>query len=162
MAKTAWRRIGRLNGSDAGRMAKPVWVCAHCRCWHTDRDAKGKLIKPFACQFCHRVDFDYFHSSGEAQTWAKLHLRQKAGEIRNLRRQVKKDLLTVGRNGLACVWGYADIDFAFEELTDGQWFSVLMDHKPSAGMSPDAALKFRCLESMGFPVRIATEKNGEV
>lgn len=161
MAHTAWRRIGRLNGSDAGRMAKPVWVCAECRCWHTDRDGKGKLIKPLQCSFCGRVDFDYFHSSGEAQTWAKLHLRQKAGLIRNLRRQVKKDLLTVGRNGLARIWGYADIDFAYDELRDGEWLPVLADHKPSAGMSPDASLKFRCLEAMGFPVRILTE-NGEV
>jgi len=161
MAGTAWRRIGRLNGSDAGRTAKPVWLCEACRCWHTDRDAKGKLIKPLACKFCGRFQFDYFHSSGEAQTWAKLHLRQKAGLIRNLRRQVKKDLLTVGKNGLACVWGHADIDFAYDELVGEEWISVLADHKPAQGASPDAVLKFRCLEAMGFPIRILTE-NGEV
>lgn len=160
MAK-AWRRISRLNGSDAGKMAKPVWLCAACRCWHSDRDAAGKLIKPMQCQFCGRFEFDYFHSSGEAQTWCKLHLRQKAGLIRNLRRQVKKDLLTVGKNGLACVWGYADIDFAFEELQGDHWVDVLMDHKPSAGASPDSVLKFRCLEAQGTPVRLTTE-NGEI
>lgn len=157
----SWRRIGRLNGSEAGKMAKPVWLCVHCRCWHDDRDSNGKLLKPIECKFCHRFEFDYFQSSGEAQTWCKLHLRQKAGLIRNLRRQVRMDLLTVGRLGMACVWGHADIDFGFEELRDGEWFPALADHKPSIGASPDAVLKFRCLEAMGFPVRILTE-NGEV
>lgn len=161
MAKTAWRRIGRLNGSDAGAKAKPVYLCAACRCWHNDRDAKGKLVKPMQCKFCGRFEFDYFMSSGEAQTWCKLHLRQKAGLIRNLRRQVRKELLTVGKNGLACVWGHADIDFGYDELVGEDWLPVLADHKPAQGASPDAVLKFRCLESMGFPIRIITP-DGEV
>lgn len=161
MTGKAWRRIGRVNGSDAGKMAKPVWLCSNCRCWHDDLDKNGKLHKPLECKFCHRFQFDYFMSRGEAETWGKLHQRQKAGEIRNLRRQVRKDLLTVGREGMACVWGYADIDFGYDELQGGEWIPVLADHKPSAGMSPDAALKFRCLEAMGFPIRILTT-HGEV
>lgn len=159
MAGGAWRRMGRVNGSDAGRKAKPVWLCAHCLCWHDDRDLKGKLVKPLECKFCHRIDFDYFHSSGEAQAWALLHRRQRAGEVRNLRRQVKRDLLTVGRQGLACKWGEIILDFDFEERQrDGEWIAVSADYKPSEGMSPDAALKIRCLEAMGTSVRIITAK----
>lgn len=158
----AWKRTGRLNGSDAGRMAKPVWLCSHCRCWHDDRGLDGKLIKPFACKFCGRSEFDYFHSSGEAQAWCALHLRERAGEVRNLRRQVPFDLMTVGRQGLACKWAEIVLDFTYEEVEpDGSWLPVAADYKPAEGMSPDAALKIRCLESMGTPVRIIT-KNGEV
>lgn len=161
MAK-AWRRIGRLNGSDAGRMAKPVWLCANCRCWHNDRDANGKLIKPLHCQFCKLTEFDYFPSTGEAQAWCALHLRQRAGEIRNLRRQVAFDLLTVGKQGLSCVWAQAVLDFTFEEKsTVGDWETVACDYKAASGMAPEAALKFRCLEAQGIPVRIITAK-GEV
>lgn len=156
-----WNRIGRLNGSDAGKMARPVWLCANCRCWHTDVAANGKLIKPLSCKFCGHAFFDYFHSSGEAQAWATLHLRAKAGEVRNLRRQVPIDLLTVGRNGLACVWAQAVLDFAFDELKGGEWVPTLCDFKPHVGISPDAALKLRCLEAMGKPVKLITSQ-GEV
>lgn len=161
MKGQSWRRMGRLNGSDAGKMAKPVWLCSVCRCWHSDRAANGKLVKPFACSFCGRTEFDYFHSSGEASAWCALHLRERAGEVRELRRQVPIDLLTVGPQGLVRVWAQAVLDFAYEELQGGQWVPVLADYKPSEGMSPDAALKIRCLEAMGKPVRIIT-KNGEV
>lgn len=158
----AWKRTGRLNGSDAGRMAKPVWLCQNCRCWHQDRDGAGKLIKPGQCKFCGRMEFDYFHSSGEASAWGMLHLRQRAGLIRNLDRQVALALMTVGKNGLACKWGELVADFTFEELqSDGTWMPVAADFKPTEGMSPDAALKIRCLEAQGTVVRIMT-KDGDV
>jgi hypothetical protein len=158
----SWRRMGRVNGSDAGRMAKPVWLCSNCRCWHDDRDPRtGKLIKPTWCKFCKRPDFDYFHSSGEATCWCNLHLSQKAGEIRNLQRQVTFDLMTIGREGLPTKWAEIIVDYTFDEIRGGEWFPVVADFKPSEGMSPDAALKIRCLEKQGTPVRILT-KNGEV
>lgn len=157
----AWRRTGRLNGSDAGRKAKAVWLCSACRCWHDDRDEKGKLIKPLWCKFCQRPDFDYFHSSGEAKCWAALHQRARAGELRDLKRQVPFDLMTISANGLPRKWGETILDFAFDELRAGEWVPVVADFKPSEGMSPDAALKLRCLEAQGVPVRIITDK-GEV
>lgn len=155
--------MGRLNGSDAARQARPVWLCSVCRCWHDGRDRDtGKLIKPLRCKFCGRTEFDYFHSEGEASAWGTLHLRMKAGELRNLRRQVPFDLMTIGREGIACKWAQIVIDFTFEEeQNDGQWLPIVCDYKPSEGMSPDAALKIRCLEAMGTPVRIIT-KDGEV
>lgn len=157
----SWRRMGRVNGSDAGRKAVPVWLCSNCRCWHDDRNAAGKLIKPLQCKFCGRAEFDYFHSSGEARMWCSLHLRQKAGMIRELRRQVPFDLMTVGRQGLACKWAELVVDFVFDEQDGDTWSRVVADYKPSEGMSPDAALKIRCLEAQGVPVRILT-KDGEI
>lgn len=161
MARKVWNRTGRLNGSDAGRMARPVWLCSNCRCWHTDRDTNNKLLKPVWCKFCQRPEFDYFHSSGEASAWCALHLRVKAGEVRNLRRQVPIDLLTVAKSGMARVWAQAVLDFAYDELVGGEWVAVTADYKPTEGISPDAALKIRCLDAMGIPVRIINS-NGEV
>lgn len=158
----SWKRMKRVNGSDAGRMAKPVWLCSHCRCWHDDRGLDGKLIKPAQCKFCGRMQFDYFHSSGEASAWGMLHQRASAKEIRNLQRQVPFDLMTVGRNGLACKWAELVADFTYDEKQpDGEWLPVVADFKPTEGMSPDAALKIRCLEAMGTSVRIIT-RDGEV
>ncbi len=150
----------RLNGSDAARMARPVYLCANCRTWHNDRSS-GKLVKPLHCVFCGLTEFDYFHSEGEAKTWGTLHLRQRAGEVRNLRRQVPFPLMTIGREGLACKWAELVADFTFDEMRGGEWVPVVADYKPAEGMSPDAALKIRCLEAMGTPVRIIT-KDGEV
>lgn len=157
-ARPGWRRLGRLNGSDAGRLAQPVWLCAACRCSHKDRDDKGKLIKPFSCKFCHRTVFDYFDSTSEAGGWNALWQRVKAGEIRNLRRQVTFDLMTIAPNGLACKWGEARLDYAFDELQGDEWVPVVADWKPSEGPSPDSVLKFRCLAAQGIRVRIMTDK----
>lgn len=157
----SWQRMGRLNGSDAGAMAKPVWLCSNCRCWHEDYDRRGKLLKPTWCKFCSRPDFDHFDSSGEAKCWTALHLRVKAGEIRNLRRQVPFDLKTVDKDDYIVVWAKAYMDFVFEEADGDEWPEIVADFKPAAGMSPYAELKIRCLEAQGVTVRIITE-NGEV
>lgn len=143
----AWRRMGRVNGSDAGRMAHKVYVCCGCGNWHNDK-------KPAQCLACGRMDFDRYDSMGEAKRYATLQLLQRAGEISDLRRQVPLDLLTVGRNGLAVKWGQFIVDAAYVE----NGAQIYEDHKPFAGMSPDAALKIRCLEAQGIKVRIHTEK----
>ena len=156
--RPGWNRMGRLHGSDAGKLAQPVYLCAACRCWHKDRDAKGKLIKPFDCKFCHRTVFDFFDSSGEATGWGQLWQRVKAGEVRNLRRQVPYSLLTMAPNGLAVKWGEAVLDYVFEELQGDDWVTVAADWKPSEGPSPDSVLKFRCLAAQGTRVRIMTDK----
>lgn len=146
-AKRTWQRIGRMNGSDAGRMARKVYICRGCRTWHYDK-------KPGQCLGCGRMDFDRYDSIGEAKRYAALELLQRAGEISDLRRQVPLDLLTVGRNGLAVKWGQFIVDAAYVE----QGVQVWEDFKPAAGMSPDAALKIRCLEAQGIAIRLHTEK----
>lgn len=142
----AWKRFGRVNGSDAGRMARKVYVCCGCRLWHYDK-------KPMQCD-CGRMDFDRYDSIGEAKRYATLQLLQRAGEISELRRQVPLDLLTVGRNGLAVKWGQFIVDAAYVE----KGVQIYEDHKPAAGASPDSVLKIRCLEAQGITIRIHTEK----
>lgn len=143
----AWKRMKRVNGSDAGRMRRMVYVCEGCGLWHYDK-------KPAQCQACGRLDFSRFDSIGEAKQWARYQLLQRAGEISDLRRQVKLDLLTVGPKGLPCVWGHMLVDFAFKEKGVQRY----SDYKPVEGPSPDAVLKIRCLESQGIIVSIVTSK----
>lgn len=144
----AWKRMGRLNGSDAGRRAKPVWICRGCGAWHDD-------AKPAQCIGCGRMDFDHFHSTGEATYWARLKLRERAGDISDLQRQVPLALMTIGREGLPCKWGELTVDYAFKDEDGAQRY---FDWKPVAGVSPDAVLKIRCLEAQGIKVELVTAK----
>lgn len=151
--RASWNRIGRVNGSDAAKRARKVYVCCGCGLWHYDK-------KPAQCmdKTCGRLDFDVFDSIGEAKRWARLFLRQQLGEISDLRRQVPFDLLTVGRENLPVKWATYVADFVF---VDKDGTRIIGDHKPSAGMSPDAALKLRCMAAQGLPVTIFTDK-GEI
>lgn len=152
----AWKRMGRVNGSDAGAKAKPVWLCRGCGLWHhMAYDSRlQKLAKPAACISCGRMDFDHYHSTGEAKRYATLELLQKAGEISELKRQVPLSLMTIGPKGLPCEWGKMVVDHAYVE----SGVQIYEDFKPSEGPSPDAALKIRCLEAQGYIIRIVTEK----
>lgn len=143
--------MGRVNGSDAAKRARKVFVCRGCGLWHYDKKPAQCLAKT-----CGRLDFDMFDSIGEAKRWARLQLLQQVGEISELRRQVPFALMTVGRAGLAVKWAEYVADFVYVETATGQ--QVIGDHKPVAGMSPDAALKIRCMAAQGLPVTIFTEK----
>lgn len=153
----SWQRFGRLNGSDAGRSARKVWVCQACGTWHYNGIKAG-------CMTCGVLAvFDYFHSEGEAKRWARLQQNQRAGYVRNLRRQVPFPLMTVGPAGLPVKWAEYVSDFVYDERdpkTD-EWSTIVEDYKPAAGASPDAVLKIRCLEAQGIRVRVMT-KDGEV
>jgi hypothetical protein len=70
------------------------------------------------------LDGMMFDSAAESRDWAELNLRVRAGEIRNLRRQVV----------FKCTWNGVDIckyvaDFAFEEKREGEWHPVIADTK---------------------------------
>jgi hypothetical protein len=103
------------------------------------------------------MDFDFFHSSGEAKRWAALQLLERAGEISELRRQVDVPLVTVDQFGNVRQWATFVADFSY--LADG--VRVIEDFKPLGAMTPDAALKIRCAEAMGHRVRVTNSK-GEV
>lgn len=73
-----------------------------------------------------KVELDgmIFDSKQEARDWSELKIRERAGEIRNLRRQVV----------FKCEWNGVQIckyiaDFAFEEKRDGEWHPVVADTK---------------------------------
>lgn len=100
----------------------------------------------------------HFHSEGEAKKWARLKLEERAGQITDLRRQVDLPLMTVGPNGLPVQWGKMIVDFAFKDAENRQRY---VDFKPDGSITPDAALKIRCLEAQGIIVELVSEK-GEV
>lgn len=150
MAGGAWKRIGRQNGSDIGRRAIKVYRCNGCGVQH-------RSTKPAQCMNCGRMDLTKFDSIGEANRYATLLLRQRAGEISELEAHVPFPLMTVGRNGLACKFATYEADFVYVE--NGQ--QVIEDFKSAGGIDPTAALKLRIMEASGRPVRLTTA-NGEV
>lgn len=143
-AKAAWRKFGRINGSDLGRMAIKVHICTGCGEWH-----EGK--KPAQCR-CGVMSFDTFDSKTEAKRWAQLRMLERAGHISGLRRQVPFPLMTVGREGLACRFADYIADFVYTE--NGE--RVIEDSKAKNGISPEASLKLRIMEAMGLPVKLTS------
>lgn len=148
----SWKRTGRVAGRDIAAIAKPVWVCEKCGLWHPAKPNRGCLSCGILATFMH------FHSEGEAKKWARLKLEERAGQITDLRRQVDLPLMTVGPNGLPVQWGKMIVDFAFKDAENRQRY---VDFKPDGSITPDAALKIRCLEAQGIIVELVSEK-GEV
>lgn len=144
--KGQWRKFGRLNGSDLGRMAIRVHICQKCGMWHEG-------AKPDQCHTCGVLaTFDHFDSKGEAKRWAQLRLLERSGQITALRRQVSYPLLTVGREGLPVRFAYYVADYVYEE----NGIEVIEDHKAPSGISPEAALKLRVMEAAGRPVKLTS------
>lgn len=136
-------RFGRLSGKLAGQRAIRVYVCGGC-------EAHIKAEKPAQCPYCGRIDFESFASVGEAQMWGQLRTREKRGQISNLKRQTRHKLLAYGADGQPVEVGVYTDDASFIE--DG--VLVTLDHKPSAGMDPLAALKIKIMAANGRPVTI--------
>lgn len=65
-----------------------------------------------------------FDSKAEAEDWGRLRLAERAGRVRNLRRQVPYDLL-VSETRI----GRIVLDFVFEEERDGRWVTIYADRK---------------------------------
>lgn len=152
-----WKGRGRIERGAIAAMAHPVYICRGCGLWNEPRwDAvKSKPMPPPACLGCHRMDFDFFRSKGEAKYWAKLQQRQRAGLIEELEREVRIPLLTVDhRTGKPVEWATYVADFRYRDLESGD--RKVEEFKPSGGMSYDAQLKIRCCEAMGIPVAIVT------
>ncbi len=143
MAK-GWRKLGRASGSAVGKIAVRVYVCRGCGVHH-------RGTKPAQCH-CGRMDFTSFDSQGEANTWAKLEMMEKAGKISNLQRQVRFPLMAHRADGLGVKVGEYIADYVYEEKGE----IVIADFK--GAMTDVAALKLRWMESMGLPVRILTAK----
>lgn len=104
--------------------------------------------------------FFTFDSRAEANRYASLRIREKRGEITNLRRQVPFDLLACDTSTgkiLAKRVGKYISDFVyevlpFEDKSDG--YLVIEDVKPRNLIDPLAAWKHRHMEAQGNPVTI--------
>lgn len=97
------------------------------------------------------VDGIKFPSLKEATRWRELTLLQRAGEIRNLRRQVTIKLMC-GETPIKTRTGRAmklTVDFAYEDSRLG-WAEVLEESK---GMrTRDYEVRFAVVEAMGIKV----------
>ena len=71
------------------------------------------------------VDGVRFASGLEARVWGEYRLLEKAGKIRNLRRQVRFSLFANGGEHI----GVYTADMVFEELQGGVWKRVVADVK---------------------------------
>lgn len=89
-----------------------------------------------------------FASLKEANAWANLQFLEKAGRVRNLRRQVKLECKVNGK--LVCRY---IADFVFEEFRGaGQWVEVTADAKGYA--TPVYKLKKKLvLACLGIEIR---------
>jgi hypothetical protein len=99
-----------------------------------------------------RVEVDglKFDSKGEAAQWQTLKLRERAGEIHSLERQVRYPLSCGGK--LIC---HYIADFTYSE----QGKLVVLDFKSEATMTDAFRLKAKLFEAnYGFPITIMTKK----
>ena len=98
------------------------------------------------------VDGIRFDSLKEARRWGELHLMEKAGEIRNLRRQVKIPLIGQAaplktRTGRAMKM---TVDFAYEDSRLG-WAEVLEDSKGTP--TRDYEVRRAVVQAMGLEIK---------
>ena len=71
---------------QAYNLAKHVWQCKHCKCWHRIKPKKY-------CSICKHTEFYYFASEVEANYFAELSLLENAGLIMDLKTQVDLPLI---------------------------------------------------------------------
>jgi hypothetical protein len=142
--KGGWSKLGRASGSAVGKIARRTYVCAGCGVQHH--------TKPVQCIDCGRMDFNSFDSIGEANRWAALRLREAAGLISDLQRQVRFDLLAHRPDGLGAKVGQYIADFTYTE--DGS--RVIEDFK--GAITDVSAWKLRHMAAQGLPVKISTAK----
>ena len=131
-----------VHGAAIGRRAIVVYECQGCGISYPNKINQ--------CPACGRLDFLRFDSKGEQARWANLKLLERAGEISNLRRQVRYPLLAHSSNGKppAIVAHYV-ADFVYTENE----CEIIEDFKGSV-LSEIAEFKIRFMEAMGFNVTI--------
>jgi len=96
-----------------------------------------------------KTDEGTFRSKGEYNYWCALVLRQRAGDIRNLRHEPRYPITI---NGVKI----CDVlpDFEYEEWTGNDWILVVEDHKSPATITPVYKLKKKLLFAIyGIEVR---------
>jgi len=103
------------------------------------------------------VDGIRFDSKFEATVYGQLVMRQKAGEIRNLKRQVRFPLLVNNQKVgvLIADFTYEERDGPYQMLfgTDYHWHMVIADAKsPITRRQQLYRLKNRIMQAMGTPI----------
>ena len=97
------KQFKTLTGKSAKRSkynAKPVWACSEC---YANTEGKDNC-----CSNHPDSKLIYFHSTGEFNYWHQLLLLQKAGDISELKRQVRFD---IEHNGVKITRYTADFSY---------------------------------------------------
>lgn len=134
----------RLSAADI--KSRRVWSCRGCGIVHD--------VKPAQCM-CGRLDFISWDSAGEQKRYAELRLLEMAGEISDLRTQVRFPLEapcatdSPFKEQIALVGHYV-ADFVYVEAGK----TIIEDFK--GGITDLASWKLRHMEAQGTPVRIST------
>lgn len=118
----------------------------------------GKQPSKYRAKPTH-LDGVRFDSKKEAQFYGLLQMREKAGEVRNVRRQPWFVLvapvvvggledINAGRIAGMSVVGRYEADFQYEELQpNGTWVQIVVDVKSSATRTTTYRLKKRMVEA---------------
>jgi Protein of unknown function (DUF1064) len=95
------------------------------------------------------VDGQTFDSQHEAQWFCQLRIRERLGEIRHLRRQVRYPLIV---NGVRVA--YYQADAVYEERCNGRWIEVIADCKSEATRQNRVyRLKRKIMAALGHPIK---------
>ena len=84
-------------------------------------------------------DGTFFHSKGELRRWEELKMLEKAGEIQELRRQVRHALFVVSQEGQHVFVGTFTPDFEYVERSG----EVVIEDFKSPASAKDEAYRLR-------------------
>lgn len=100
-----------VGGHHVGAVARRVYRCDGCGFWHEHKPPLDCGMGPCRCS-----TFTHFASRQEAKRWAALELLQKAGQIKDLKRQVEFPLHAYGPQGSPALVGKYLADAAYTNL----------------------------------------------
>lgn len=146
--------LRRFHGNHVGAITQAVHVCDKCGAWQTDYRGRPLVRPDFFCmdRNCNGTQFTRFDSMTEAKAWAQLLLREAAGEIDEIERQVNYPLhAPTPDGGKALVWSYR-ADFRYRDRATG--LRIVIDVKGSADTHISAAKRKHCEFEYGITIRI--------
>lgn len=109
---------------DRGQLRGAKWVIVD-----------GLTMYDYALAKANGIEGILFKSRKEAKRWISLLQLERAGGIRNLRRQVRFPLETIRRqDGLIAIVAHYVADFVYDEPNGDTWIGIVEDAKPSGMM----------------------------
>lgn len=147
----AGKTYGRFNARHAaGALAKKVWECTQCECHYYQKHGP----KPAQCRACGSMEFIEIPSQTQASRWATLRRDEKAGIIRNLRREVPYKLVAYNRAlGMEATVATYVCDAVYE-FVDEPGLEIREEVKPAVGVDDLADLKLKWMAAQGLPVTV--------
>lgn len=132
----------KSQGNAVGRKAIRVYECDNCGNY-------SQIAKFESCNECGGESVNSFDSNGEFIRWRELKLIEKAGLIKDLRRQVRMPLYAYNGDIRTRV-SYLVIDYQYREIETGEL--ICEDFKGT--ITDVAILKIKWLEAQGYKVKL--------